>query len=90
MRFRRRATEVQAQQWFPGVTVKGVVEMLHGTAGGKSLSAGYGYLDVDEWVIKVMPGDWVVWDEDNGLQCYGPEEFRKRFEPVLEGPSCDT
>jgi len=77
-KFRKKPVVVEAEQWFPGKEVGGVVERARGT---------YGYMKASEGKHIVNAGDWVI------TRIEGEEEwrypcsdvmFRAKYEPVEE------
>lgn len=70
MKYKRRPTEVDAEQWFPGKKVSGVVENAY-----KS-----GTIRTDAGPVPVMDGDWVVTTERGEKLVYKPDVFEKTYE----------
>ena len=77
MTFRKKPIEVEAEQWFPGKTVKGVVERAKGV---------YGYIETLEGGHIVDPGDWVITGVEGELYPCKPGIFEKTYEPVPVEP----
>lgn len=77
LRYRRKAYFVEAEQWFPGKVVRGVIEdcsayTVHCLRGP--------HVHCSEGPFPVRPGDWVV----NGSYVYSPKSFLEFYEPVGE------
>lgn len=86
-RFRKRAVEVEAVQWFPGKDVPGVrgdrpgelcpCHRVGGDHGRPHVLTAHGQ------IVHLSPGDWVV-PEPNGEGFYPVKDdiFRANFEPA--------
>lgn len=72
-RFRRRITEVDAEQWFPGKEVKGVCHV-----DGRHV-----VMTAHNQIVVLAPGDWVT-AESNGQGFYPikPKIFEELYEPI--------
>lgn len=83
--FKIKSDIVNAEQWFPGKYVEGVIESVYDPGDGTTCSAGYGYFNeakpYEEWCVR--PGYWIVRYE-NGIATIVPEHiFFESFDPVL-------
>ena len=84
MRFRSKYMEIEALQWFPGVHVPGVTEVVHDPGDGSTVSNGYGHcVTIHGEPTKVVPGDWVITEPD-GVHHYPckPDIFERRWEAL--------
>ncbi len=74
--FRKKLTEVEAEQWFKGLHIDGVVQ-----PDANSLMQFEPHVVTQFGLIKVNPGDWIVKSE-KGIFVYKPEVFQTSYEPV--------
>lgn len=74
-KFRKKPIVVEAEQWFPGKKVKGVVARPRGT---------YGYIQMLEGGHMVMPGDWIITGIAGERYPCKPAIFKATYEPVEE------
>jgi hypothetical protein len=72
-KFRKRPVIVNAEQWFPGTTVEGVVERANGA---------HGYIETLEGEYTVDPGDWVITGVAGEKYPCKPEIFAATYDPV--------
>lgn len=85
-KFRKKPddTVYEATQWFPGVAVEGVQEIVHDPGDGSTANNGYGMcVTIHGQPTKVEPGDWVMTEPD-GEHYYPikPDIFADRYEAV--------
>jgi hypothetical protein len=74
VKFRKKPVVVEAEQWFPGKEVAGVIET--------GPEAAY-VTTIQGRRVKLSPGEWVITEPD-GIHHYpcDPDVFRKQFDPV--------
>lgn len=83
-RFRRKRTEIDAEQWFPGKTVVGVTEVVHDPGDGSTVPNGYGHVvTIHGEPALVVPGDWIITEPD-GVHHYPckPDIFAATYDRV--------
>jgi hypothetical protein len=79
MKYRRRPTIVEAEQWFPGKDVPGVQQE---NAGG--LNPGLFYVDTVNGRTYPAAGDWVITECDGKRSLCKPDVFDATYIPVQE------
>jgi len=72
-RFRKKPVIVEAEQWFPGNPVAGVVEKANGA---------YGYIETLEGGHIVSPGDWIITGIESEKYPCKPSIFEATYELV--------
>jgi len=73
-KFRKKPVVVEAEQWFPGKEVEGVVERAKGA---------YGYMVASTGKHIVNAGDWVITREEYRCPC-SALMFKAKYEPIEE------
>jgi hypothetical protein len=76
-RFRKKSVIVEADQWFPGKEVDGVIAIESGAI--------VPYVDRGTHTVSVFPGDWVVREPQGKIYPVKPNRFVEDFEPIGEG-----
>jgi hypothetical protein len=90
MKFKKIPTEVDAIQWLPGVSIKGVdykQKSIESDSGGDikkdRIIYSSPFVRLDTGVVAfVKEGDWVVTDSEGKMSAYQDAEFKKTFELV--------
>lgn len=73
MKFRKKTIVIEAEQWFPGKQIKGVmVRNDHLIAHIKTL----------EGLMTVTSGDWIITGVNGEVYPCKPDIFEKTYEPV--------
>jgi hypothetical protein len=91
MRFRKRPVAVEAEQWFPGKRVEGV--LLHGDSGfplwfedehGHRYPSGpdVAFVGTLEGTMTVREGDWIVTGVKGEKYPCKPDIFAATYEPA--------
>lgn len=86
MKFRKRPIVVEAEQWFPGKELPGVVF----TPGERGVDYGSGVLGMmvtimtPEGRMRVSPGDWIITGIKGEKYPCKPDIFAATYEPVGE------
>lgn len=92
-RYRKKPVVIDAEQWFPGKYVLGVIgynhtdrEEQHMSATGLffSVPSGCGYMDTLEGTHIVTAGDWIITGVQGERYPCKPDIFEKTYEPVEE------
>lgn len=78
-RYRHKPTVVMAEKWFPDKPVAGVLFPIPDGEAPFEPDQTDGLLDDEE---RVLPGDWIVTDEDGFHTLYSVAEFEQWYEPV--------
>ena len=73
MKYRKRPIVIEAEQWFPGKSVHGVLDA--GTLGVVSTREGN---------MQVNPGDWIITGIKGELYPCKPDIFEATYESVIE------
>lgn len=80
--FRKKPVVIEATQWFPGIYVEGVTELVHDPGDGTTVSNGYGFITTLEGDLKVSPGDWIVTGVKGERYPCKPDIFATTYEAV--------
>jgi len=75
-KFRRKPVVIEAEQWFPGVKIKGVTE--------PDWESRLGTIHTLEGLMTVSPGDWIVTGIKSEKYPVKPDIFEATYEPVRE------
>ena len=80
MKFRKRPVIIEAEQWFPGKPVHGVVE------GDRQIGSFYAHAWIDtlEGPHAVSPGDWIITGVRGEKYPCKPDIFLATYEEVKE------
>lgn len=76
-KFQRKATVVEAVQWFKGGDHP-AVRSLYGVCTMDQV----GEINTPQGRVNVFSGDWIVTDAEGNLSAYRPAIFEAEFEPV--------
>ena len=76
-KYRKKPVVVEAEQWFPGKDVDGVVWY--------TWLDGKGRIHTLEGEMVVSPGDWVVTGVKGEKYAVKPDIFEQTYEPIEEG-----
>jgi len=76
-RFRKKPIEIEAEQWFPGKQVAGVVERDN----TNYHHAGH-FVETLEGLMKVSPGDWIITGVKGEKYPCKPDIFAATYELV--------
>ncbi len=75
-RYRRKSIPVEAQQWFPGVEILGMENVLCYYQVG---SSGYGSMN---WKLWIKPSYWVIHHQNGDFEAITNEEFQSKYEKI--------
>lgn len=79
MRFRKRAAEIEAVQWFKAGDHP---QVKFWTARANTMAnRGKPFIETAAGQVNVWPGDWIVTDE-HGTRVVPPDVFAATYEPV--------
>lgn len=70
MKYKRKPTIVDAEQWFPGSRVSGVIENAHRK----------GTVQTTDGPVRLNDGDWVVTTAHGEKTVYTQEKFSQFYE----------
>jgi hypothetical protein len=76
MKFRKKPIIVEAEQWFPGKEVAGVVVPVPGD--------GQPYIPTLEGAMYLSPGDWIITGVAGERYPCKPDIFKATYERVLD------
>lgn len=79
-KFRKRPVIVEAEQWWPGKSVPGVIEEEY-RDGDKVFPA---YIQTPEGRHGVSPGDWIITGVKGERYPCKPDVFAMTYDPVNE------
>lgn len=81
MKFRKKPVVIEAEQWFPGKVVDGVIEspVLEPTA--DNLRGCYGQIKTLEGWMTCIPGDWIITGVKGEKYPCKPDIFEMTYEP---------
>ena len=82
MKFRKKPIVIEATQWFPGVYVEGVQEIVHDPGDGSTQSNGFGMINTLEGPLKVSLGDWIITGVKGERYPCKPDIFAATYEPA--------
>lgn len=83
-KFRKRPVVVEAEQWFPGKCIDGVLDLRHAeniTRAGRKMPPGV-YIETLEGPMTVSEGDWIVTGVDGDKYAVNPSIFEQTYEPA--------
>ena len=75
MKFRKRPIVIEAEQWFPGIRIDGM--LLN--------NEGQPIIETLEGDMLVSPGDWVITGVKGEKYPCKPDIFEASYEPVGDG-----
>lgn len=84
-KFRKRPVVVEAEQWFPGLEIEGVLDLRHAfdiKRGSKKMEPG-AYIETLEGPMMVSPGDWIITGVHGEKYPCKPDIFEKTYEAVV-------
>lgn len=67
MKFRKKPIVIEAEQWFPGKEIDGVIN---------------GIIETLEGCMKVSSGDWIIIGVEGERYCCKNSIFKKSYDPV--------
>ena len=79
MKFRKKQIIVEAERWFPGKHVDGVIEPDQ-----HSVTQFAPFVNTVKGPVMVAPGDWIVTEACGARYSIKPDVFEKMFEPAPE------
>lgn len=89
MKFRKKPIVIEAEQWFPGKEIEGVI--TEGLGGGLMMAPNangvfdqIGYIETFEGKMIVYPGDWIIQGINGEKYPCKPDIFEKTYERVCE------
>ena len=82
-RYRKKPVVVEAEQWFPGKKIVGVVEKETGDA----ITEVIGIIHTLEGDMHAMPGDWIITGVKGELYPCKPDIFEMTYEEVEVVPA---
>lgn len=74
-KYRKKPIVIEAEQWFPGIKIKGVIEKTHQV---------YGMIETLEGSMMVSPGDWIITGIKGEKYPCKPDIFEATYELVKE------
>ena len=77
MKFRKKLIVVEAERWFPGKHVDGVIE-----PDPHSVTQFAAFVDTPSGPVNVMPGDWIITGVNGEKYPCKPDIFEKTYEQV--------
>lgn len=80
MKFRKKSIVIEAEQWFPGKEVEGVLTKLKNLDIVIEINP---YIDTLEGRMRVSPGDWIITGVNGEKYPCKPDIFDKTYE-ILE------
>ncbi len=84
MKFRKKPVVIEAEQYFPGRTIEGVVVMLAGSHHPDLPEGTYikAWIDTLEGAMEVMAGDWVITGVKGEKYPCKPDIFEATYEAM--------
>lgn len=88
MKYRRKPVIIEAEQWYPGKDIAGVIPISAGvssteTADGSAWPA-YATIKTAEGYVTVSPGDWIVTDAAGQPSLCKSDVFDATYEALEE------
>jgi hypothetical protein len=90
MKFRKKPIVVEAEQWFPGTDVDGVVNVVGATMDPTGVlvndpnGISHGIIQTLEGPMRCSPGDWVITGIHGEKYACKPDVFAKTYERVYD------
>lgn len=78
LRFRKKPVVIEAEQWYEGNEIKGVVY----SDGSDGIGVPHYYINTLEGRMIVSPGDWVITGVKGEKYPCKPDIFEATYEPV--------
>lgn len=88
-RFRKKPVVIEAEQWFPGKEIDGVVmksPMLGGKGHGRIVCPPQPYVETLEGDMGVSPGDWIITGVAGERYPCKDAIFQATYDPVIDLP----
>jgi hypothetical protein len=79
-KYRKRPVIIDAEQWFPGIVMEGVVNSEYSDPAFN----GYHYIQTLEGRMIVSPGDWVITGVKGEKYACKPDVFEMTYDFVEE------
>jgi hypothetical protein len=83
-KFRKKPVVIEAEQWYPGKVIEGVVGERPATLGGNGLSPepAMAFIKTLEGTMRVSDGDWVITGVKGERYPCKPDIFEATYEPA--------
>lgn len=81
MKWHRKDIVIDAVQWFPGVHVEHVQEIVHDPGDGSTISNNYGVINTNYIPLHVDSGDWVITGSLGEIYVLTDHQFKQTFSP---------
>lgn len=81
-KFRKKPVVIEAEQWFPGTPVDGVIEGRTGQYNGEQTTYFDAFVNTLEGVHGVTPGDWIITGVKGEKYPCKPDIFAMTYDPV--------
>lgn len=82
MKCHRKDIIVDAVQWFPGVHIERVQEIVHDPGDGSTVSNNYGIINTHNGPLHVDSGDWVITGSVGEVYVLTDHQFNSTFAPI--------
>lgn len=83
MKYRKRPVVIEAEQWFPGKEIDGVIEVSEGGMGADgSQWPAYGTIKTLEGYMTVSPGDYIITGVKGEKYPCKPDIFTATYEAI--------
>jgi hypothetical protein len=84
VKFRKKPVVVEAEQWFFGKEIEGVIGAREASQGGNGLSPepAMAFIKTLEGTLKVSEGDWIITGVKGEKYPCKPDIFEATYEPV--------
>lgn len=86
MKVRKKPVVVEAVQWWPGVVIEGITELVYDPGDGSTQASGRASISTLEGVMIVNAGDWVITGVKGEKYPCKPDIFEATYEPVKPDP----
>jgi hypothetical protein len=81
-KYRQKPVVIEAEQWFPGKVVDGVVTEYDPEIDGVGGKPPFPFIRTLEGKMFVSPGDWIITGVNSEKYPCKPDIFEKTYEPV--------
>ena len=93
--YRKRPVIIQAEQWFPGKRIEGVITSPVLEPTPDNPSGAYGQIKTLEGATTCIPGDWIITGVKGEKYPCKPDIFHATYEPTTKrsrgaGSRCST
>jgi hypothetical protein len=84
MKFRKKPIIIEAEQWFPGKSIDGVITEYDETLDNATGKPPFPFIRTLEGKMFVSSGDWIITGVNGEKYPCKPDIFEKSYDPIEE------